>query len=221
MISVVFDLDGTLIDSAQAIRKIANQLMAEHGLKPLTGQETRSFIGAGAAMFVRRAFAARAIEDPPALEAAIARFERYYAEADPLDNLPMPGADAALAALTGSGCALGLCTNKPGAPTEAVIKALGWSERLSVVIAGDSLSVRKPDPEPLLEAGRRLGGQPLLYVGDSEVDAETAARAGTPLLLYTEGYRAAPVETLPHRAAFSDFAELPDLVRAAAAEFSR
>ena len=218
MISVAFDLDGTLIDSARAIQAVGDRLLADHDLAPLSTEETRRFIGNGAAKFVERAFAARGVEASDLVSRAVSRFETYYAEADPLENAPMPGAGAALKALSGAGVAIGLCTNKPGRPTLSVVEALGWRDLLPVVVAGDTLPVRKPDPAPLLEAGRRLGGGPLVFVGDSEVDAETAERAAIPLLLYTEGYRKSPIEALPHRAAFSDFAELPALVQSIAAE---
>ena len=218
MISIVFDLDGTLIHSAPAIQAIGDRLLAERGLQSLTTTEARSFIGNGAAKFVERAFAARGVEDQAEVAAAVERFERYYVEADPLENAPMPEADTALRALIEAGFRLGRCTNKPGAPTRLVIEALGWTGLLPVVVAGDSLPVKKPDPAPLLEAQRLLGGGAMIYVGDSEVDAEAAERASAPFLLYSEGYRKSPAEQLPHRAAFSDFADLPELVRLAASE---
>lgn len=218
VIAVVFDLDGTLIDSARAIQAVGDRLLADHGLAALSAEETRSFIGAGAAKFVERAFAARSVADPGAVAAAVERFQIYYREADPLEhNTPMPGAAAAMDALAAAGCPLGLCTNKPEAPTRSVVGALGWADRFAALVAGDTLAVRKPDPAPLQEVGRLLGGGPLVFVGDSEVDAETAERAARPFLLYTEGYRKAPVEALPRSAAFSDFAELPALVEAVAA----
>jgi phosphoglycolate phosphatase len=89
---------------------------------------------------------------------------------------------------------------------------LGLDVHFPVVIGGDSLSVRKPDPAPLRAAVAGLGARDVVYVGDSEVDAETAARAGLPFALYTEGYRKGPVERIAHDRAFADFAELPGVV---------
>ncbi|MFZ2099294.1 MAG: phosphoglycolate phosphatase [Oricola sp.] len=211
---IVFDLDGTLIESAPAIMAVGNTLLAENGLPPLTLTETRSYIGNGAAKFVERAFSARGLHAAnEKLEAAYERFEFLYGEADPLDNLPMPGVDSALRALAANGFPLGICTNKPGIPTLSVITAIGWADLLKVIVSGDSLSVKKPDPGPLFEAQRLLGTASILYVGDSDVDAETARRAEVPLLLYTEGYRKSAIGALPHRAAFSNFEDLPELVR--------
>ena len=121
---------------------------------------------------------------------------------------------AALEALQAQGHVLGLCTNKPLAPTHAVLDHLNLSRFFGAVVGGDSLPVRQPDPAPLQATLAALGANPhkTLYVGDSEVDAETAQRAGLPFLLFTEGYRKTPVEDLPHRAAFRDFADLAGLV---------
>ncbi|MGR3698303.1 MAG: HAD-IA family hydrolase, partial [Roseovarius sp.] len=79
-------------------------------------------------------------------------------------------------------------------------------------IGGDSLTVRKPDPAPLQATAAALGARDVVFVGDSEVDAETAARAGVPFVLYTQGYRKGPVERITHDRAFSDFAHLPGLI---------
>ncbi len=94
------------------------------------------------------------------------------------------------------------------------MKHFGLSQYFDVVIGGDSLAVKKPDPEPpLLHTLVALGGDgPALFVGDSEVDAETALRAGVDFALFTEGYRKSPIEALPHRYAFSHFRELRGLI---------
>ena len=92
------------------------------------------------------------------------------------------------------------------------LAAQGWQDRFACVICGDSLPTRKPDPAMLQAAIAGVGGGPVLYVGDSEVDAETAHAAGVGFLLFTEGYRKSPVEALNPLASFSHFAELPALV---------
>lgn len=210
MARIVFDLDGTLIDSAPDIRAVANDLLAEAGRAPVTLAETREFVGHGAAVFIARLRAARDLPD----SAQAALLERFVARYDAAVDLtrPYPEVPGALAALRASGHRLGLCTNKPIRPCRAVLRHLELDGFFETVWGGDSLSVRKPDPAPLIAAFDALGAGPRIYVGDSEVDAETAARADVPFLLFTEGYRKAPVETLPHRAAFSDFAALPALV---------
>ena len=124
----------------------------------------------------------------------------------------MPGADAALRVLHNEGCELALCTNKWEAPTRVILRAHDWSSLFEAVIAGDTLARRKPDPAPLLAASERLSGRPVFYVGDSDIDAETAEAAGIPFVIYTKGYRRKDINELTHAATFSEFAELPMLI---------
>ncbi|MBX2855108.1 MAG: phosphoglycolate phosphatase [Rhodobacteraceae bacterium] len=210
--ALIFDLDGTLIDSAPVIMMVANRLFEELRIKPLDLAETKSFVGSGAAALLEQSLASRGVETPAIVDAAFPRFEKFYVEFNPLENKPYPGVEAALRALVAEGFALGLCTNKPTPPTKAVVEALGWDDLFGAVICGDTLKVRKPDPEPLRTAFAELKRSNLIFIGDSEIDAETAQAAEAPLLLFTEGYRKSPVEALPHRAAFSDWTAFPALV---------
>lgn len=211
MARVVFDLDGTLVDSAPDLHGIANRVLADRALPPITLDEARSFIGQGVVVFVRKLRAARGIPDADHA-ALLAQYLALYEEAVTLTVL-YPGVVEALVALRAEGHALGLCTNKPMRPTLALLRHLDLEQHFLTIIAGDSLPVHKPDPGPLHAAFEMAGVTgPAIYVGDSEVDAETARRAGIPLLLFTEGYRATPVADLPHHKAFSSFADLPGLV---------
>ncbi|MFB9149893.1 phosphoglycolate phosphatase [Roseovarius ramblicola] len=210
--AVVFDLDGTLIDSAPDIHAAANTLMARHGFAPFTPEDTRSFIGSGVPHFISCCLRARGRPGDAALRAQlIAEFIDLYETAVTLTRV-YPGAAEALHALENAGFALGLCTNKPVTPARSVLAHLGLDGHFPVVIGGDSLTVRKPDPAPLQAAVAGLGARDVVYVGDSEVDAETAARAGLPFALYTQGYRKGPVADMPHARAFADFADLPGIV---------
>ncbi|SPF79498.1 phosphoglycolate phosphatase [Pseudoprimorskyibacter insulae] len=211
MAHIVFDLDGTLINSAPDIQGVANGLLQEAGLEPITLDQTRSFIGNGAAVFVERMRKARDVPDDRQAEMHKA-FVAWY-DAAVTRTVIYPGVERALDDLASAGFALGICTNKPIRPCRAVLDHFGLTGRFATIWGGDSLPVHKPDPAPLHAAYEALGGDaPRIYVGDSEVDAETAQRAGVPFLLYTEGYRKTPVALIPHHAAFSDFAELPALV---------
>ncbi|QFT62140.1 phosphoglycolate phosphatase [Roseivivax sp. THAF30] len=206
---IVFDLDGTLIDSAPEIRGIANALLAEDARAPLTLEETKSFIGNGAPTFIARMRAAREIPGE-AQGRLLHAFEARYETAFGLTTL-YPGVRGALEALRREGHVLAICTNKPIRPTLAVLAHLGLETYFDTVVGGDSLPVRKPDPEPLRAATL---GEPAVYVGDSEVDAETAARAGVPFLFFTEGYCHIPHEKITAAASFPDFKDLPQLVSA-------
>jgi len=212
---VVFDLDGTLIDSAPDIRQIANEVLAAEDRPPVSLAETKGFIGSGAPKFVERMRAARDLPDA-AQDRMLERFVTLYDDAVGLTR-PYPGAVAALEALAAAGHRLGLCTNKPLAATQAVLDHLDLARHFEIVLGGNSLPQRKPDPAPLHAAFAALGTGHRIYVGDSEVDAETARRAGVAFLLFTEGYRKSPAEALPHQAAFDDFARLPALVTGAEA----
>lgn len=211
--AVVFDLDGTLIDSAPDIHAAANTVMTRHGLAPFTLAEARGFVGHGAGVFIDRCLAARGLSDSPAFRAqALAEFLALYETAVHL-TAPYPDVVTALTRLRKAGYLLGICTNKPSDPARAVLCHLGLAGLFHAVIGGDGPDGPKPGPAPLLAACRALGAAQAVFVGDSEVDAETAARAGMPFALFTEGYRTRPVHDLPHRAAFAAFADLPDLVQ--------
>ncbi|SDE43314.1 phosphoglycolate phosphatase [Paracoccus isoporae] len=208
---VIFDLDGTLIDSAPDIHATANAVLADEGLGQLDLATVRGFVGRGVPHLVDRLLGAHGIADPVRAERMTANLVARYEGAVGL-TAPYPGVGAVLKHLRGRGDVLGVCTNKPLAPAMAVLRHLGLDQYFDAVAGGDSGLPRKPDPAPLLDTLARLGGGTAAYVGDSEVDAESARAAGLPFLMFTEGYRSAAAETLPHHAMFSDFAELPGLL---------
>ncbi|QDC10750.1 phosphoglycolate phosphatase [Oceanicola sp. D3] len=216
MARIVFDLDGTLIDSAPDIHAGANVLLEAEGVEPITLADTHSFIGQGASVFIEKVRRARGIaesEHARMLAAFVASYETLVTR-----TKVYPGVVAALEALRAGGHSLGICTNKPLVPCKAVLAHLDLTRFFATILGGDSLPTHKPDPAPLEAAFAALGEGPAIYVGDSEVDAETARRAGVPFLLFTEGYRKAEVAALPHRAAFSDYTKLAGLVRKLEAE---
>ncbi len=209
MARIVFDLDGTLIDSAPDIQGVANGVLASHGAG-ISLAETREFIGNGVDVFVTRMRAAKDL--PDALHADfVAEFKRGYLTAFSLTQV-YAGVVEALETLEQAGHSIGICTNKPLAPCNAVLDHLDLTRFFRTIVGGDTLSVSKPDPAPLNAAFDALGDGPRIYAGDSEVDAETAQRAGVPFLLFSEGYRKTPVAAIPHDTAFSSYAALPALI---------
>ncbi|MCL7464744.1 phosphoglycolate phosphatase [Phaeovulum sp. NW3] len=214
MAAIIFDLDGTLVDSVPDIHAAVNRMLADHGDGPMDVAQVRSFIGNGVPALIAKVMAARG-ENPGDVARHAEReacFMRHYMAAPTDLGAPFPGVVAALDALAAAGHRLGVCTNKPVEPARAILRDLDLADRLPVVIGGDSLPVRKPEPAPLLAAAEALGGTPVIYVGDSEVDAETAQRAGLPFLLFSGGYRRTPVAELANDGVFDAFADLPGLV---------
>lgn len=209
--AVVFDLDGTLIDSLPDIAAAANALLADHGLDPLPQTQIGSFVGMGERVFLDRLIAATAL-DAAEYDALMGEFITYYKVSTGLTTV-FPGALDAVKALKAEGYKLGICTNKPGVPLAAVLDALDLAQWFDVIIAGDTLPVRKPDPAPLHLAFERMAATTGVYVGDSDVDAETAQRAGVPFAFFTEGIRTKPMDEIPHDRAFDRFEELPAICR--------
>lgn len=208
--AIVFDLDGTLIDSAPDICAIANAVLSEKGVDPLTLAETRHFIGNGARVFVARMLAARGLPDAW-LDDLHRDFVARYDDAHDLTVI-YPGVLSALDQLAAESHSLGICTNKPLSPALAVLDHFGLRSRFASIVGGDSLPVTKPDPAPLLHCFSNLPGQNRVYVGDSEVDHQTAMAAGIPFALFTEGYRKSPVDAFAGAVPFSDFAALPPII---------
>lgn len=211
-VALVFDLDGTLIDSAPDIHAAANKVFGAKGLAPFPHDVVRGFIGNGVGVLVSRLLASRGLEDSGSLHREmVADFINIYEEAFDLTSL-YPGATEALTDLHAKGHPLAICTNKPEGPARAALRHFGLAPLFPVVIGGDSLPDRKPHPAPLRVAIAATGATRALFVGDSEVDAETARAAGVPFALYTGGYRKAPAESLGARAIFDHHGALPGLV---------
>jgi phosphoglycolate phosphatase len=208
--AIVFDLDGTLIHSAPDLLAAANVMLAGAGAAALDLPTLTGFIGNGVPVLVERIIAARDL-DPARHPQLLEAFHLAYAAAPADLTEPYPGVVSALTTLRAQGHALGICTNKPEAPARRILDLLGLTPFFGVVVGGDTLAEKKPDPAPLRAAFAGLGAARGLYVGDSEVDAETALAAGLPFALYTGGYRKAPPEAIAHDAAFDGFAGFPAL----------
>jgi len=215
--AVVFDLDGTLVDTVHDICDALNLALADHALRPMTLDETRLMIGAGAHTLVVRALAAAGAPADEALaEACFARFLDRYAAAPSVRSEPYPGVREALSALSDAGCALGVCTNKPHALTRAILEALELAPFFGeAVVGGDALPVRKPDPGHLLAVLERAGAQPdaAVMVGDSATDVAVARAAGARVVLVAFGYTDRPAATLGADGVIAHFDELGGALR--------
>lgn len=210
--NIVFDLDGTLIDSAPDIQCVASAVLGQLGKEDLTLDETRSFIGEGSAVFVSRMMAARGIEETAQSHAEIHRAFLAQYEFSVDKAVFYPGVLDALTALKAARHKLGLCTNKPELPTRAVLRYMRMESIFDAVVAGGMIDSRKPEPDMLFKTIEDLGGGPTLYVGDSEIDAETAKRASVLFALYSGGYRKTPVSEIYQNWIFDDFDALQAIV---------
>ncbi len=207
--TLVFDLDGTLVDSAPDIAAAVNALFAELALPEVELALIRRMIGDGAPVLLERALAhVGAVHTAADL---MPRFSVHYGENAVRLTTVYPAVVETLTQLRDLGCRLGVCTNKPIGPTRAVLEALGLDSLIEAVVGGDSLPQRKPAPEPLLAVIDALGGTPdnAVLIGDSAVDLACAAAAGVPAIIIPSGYGMAEPKAAIIAAGF---AELPRVI---------
>ena len=171
---VVFDLDGTLIDSAHDVATSANELVTTLGGQPLALDDVVMMIGEGAAVLVKRALAAAGLD--PDTPNALAHFLEIYNRHLLDRTMPYPGVKETLA-IAQQRARLAVLTNKPLAPTERILEGLGLREFFDLVVGGDNARGRKPDPAALLALASERPAEGALFVGDSPIDYSTA-RAG-------------------------------------------
>jgi phosphoglycolate phosphatase len=207
---LVFDLDGTLVDSAPDLRAALNQMLRERGHSALSLAQVKRMVGDGAPAMVARALAASG-SDPADSVGALPRFLEIY-EADPIRlTRAYPKVPETLATLRGRGYRTSICTNKPQRATIAVIEGLGLGELFDGIAGGDRFPVKKPDPGHLLGLIGELGAraEASAMIGDSENDAAVARAAGVPLVLMRYGYARVDPESLAADALIGHFSELP------------
>lgn len=183
----IFDLDGTLVDSAPDLHAALDRLMAARSLPGFSRAEVVGMIGDGARVLVERALAARGQPfDPAALDAFLADYTAHAA----VETRPFPGIPEALDRLQADGWRLAVCTNKPVAPARELLGALGLLDRLAAVGGGDSFPVRKPDPGHLLATIEAAGGNAgtTVMIGDHRNDVRAARGAGVPCVFVGWGY---------------------------------
>lgn len=214
---VIFDLDGTLIDSAPHLGHALNRLLAERGRPAVTGEMLRSLIGDGPRLLVERGFAstgrALSVEE---VDPALARFLDLYA-ALPADSASVyPGVPQTLARLADAGHPIGLCTNKPHGIARSLLAELGLLPFFGAIVGGDSLPQRKPAPEPLLAVLAALGAptSAAVMVGDGPNDVAAAHAAGVASILVSYGYARGNPADLPAGRLIHRFTDLPDALEA-------
>ncbi|MEC9022137.1 MAG: phosphoglycolate phosphatase [Pseudomonadota bacterium] len=214
---VVFDLDGTLIDTLPDILAALNKIMVGEGLREIRAEEGKTFIGGGAYNLIEQAFSAIGIDpEDPKIETAFQQFLINY-EKDPTSRSRFyPGVQDFLRTLQLSGIKMGVCTNKPVGLTRKIISKMAIDHYFEdAILGGDSLDIRKPNPQHLVGVIELMGLRPnnVIMVGDSETDIKAARGAGVPIVVVDYGYTSIPHDLLGADALISSFFELPDVMR--------
>lgn len=212
---VVWDLDGTLVDSAADIARTLNELLHECDEPPLDDTVVRGMIGDGVSRLVRRGFAQHGSRlDDAELREHVNRFMRLYERNATASTRLFPGALEALREFSSAGLPQAICTNKPEAITRQILADLDVADYFRAVVGGDTVPFKKPAPEPLLAAMAGIGVEPMraLLIGDSEIDVAAARSAGTRVAILAHGYSRVPAGELGADMYIEELADLATIV---------
>jgi phosphoglycolate phosphatase len=214
-LTVVFDLDGTLIDTAPDLIETLNVILKKERLPAVPYDEARLMIGGGAKRMLELGLKADGrATDGPDMERMFQDFLKYYSEHVADRSRPFPGLEGALDVLTAKGCKLAVCTNKLEGLSRQLLDALDMTKRFEFICGQDTFSTMKPDPEVLRKTIAKAGGElsRAVMVGDSATDINTAKAAGVPVVAVDFGYTEIPVSKLGPDRVISDFGALPEAV---------
>ena len=214
--TAVFDLDGTLADTAPDLVATLNAILGREDIPPLPAEQARTMIGAGARALVERGFAAAGLEIAPGrLDELYRDFLVHYAANICVETRLYPGVAEALDRLQMAGFGLAVCTNKVEAHAVQLLDVLGVAGRFGAICGRDTFAYFKPDPRHLTLTVERAGGDArrAVMVGDSRTDIVTAQAAGVPVVAVPFGYTDTPVEDLGPDAVITHFDELFDAVQ--------
>jgi len=214
--TIIFDLDGTLIDSALDVGAAVNRVLIEQGFDPIDDQTARNLMGEGGKAMVAKAFRLRGHDlTENTLQRLTRRFIDHY-QADPVGRTALyPDVAEVVAQLHGQGIAMAVCTNKFEQPARDILDALGLSRFIGDVAGADTFAVRKPDPGHLLRLLRRFerNHRNAVMVGDSIHDVQAAKAAGIPVVAVTWGYTIEPAASFGADVLIDRFSALPEALR--------
>jgi phosphoglycolate phosphatase len=208
---VVFDLDGTLVDTAPDLCASLNHVLDRFGRPPVPVDDVRHMVGLGAAKLIERGMEATGGMPDDATEGAMMKvFLEHYGRNLSVTSRPFPNVVEALEALDEAGVLMAVCTNKPEGLARRLLADLDMVRLFPVILGGDSLPVKKPDAGHLIGTLARMTGPEgsAVMVGDSQTDLSAARNAGLPAVLVTFGYTPVPAAELGADALIDDFAEL-------------
>jgi phosphoglycolate phosphatase len=215
--TIVFDLDGTLIDTAPDLIDTLNMVFAREGWPPVPYETARNMIGGGARMMITRGIATEGIVlAPTKLEQLFADFIAHYAEHVADRSRPFPGLTEALDRLASDGYRFAVCTNKLERLSVLLLEQLQLADRFAAICGQDTFGVQKPDPEVLRRTIAAAGGRltQAVMIGDSATDIRTARAAGIPVVAVDFGYSERPVAEFEPNCIISHFAQLPSAIAA-------
>ncbi|MGQ3670800.1 phosphoglycolate phosphatase [Xanthobacter sp. TB0136] len=215
--TIVFDLDGTLVDTAPDLLNALDAVIAPLGIAPVDREVARNFIGGGARLLVRRALESEGqTVDAARLEELNSAFLAHYAAHIAEDSRPFPGMVDALERLSAGGARLAVCTNKLEHLARQLLDALDLTRHFAAITGGDTHGVSKPDPLPLNATIAAAGGtlSRSVMVGDSLTDIRVARAAGTPVVAVSFGYTEIPPAEMGADRLIHDFSELDAAVKA-------
>ena len=211
--TIIFDLDGTLVDTAPDLIDTLNVILGREGLPAVPYDQARALIGHGARRMLERGLA---VAGRPAgnIDRMFGEFIAYYSEHVADRSRPFPGVETALDTLAGRGCKFAVCTNKLEWLSGRLLKHLGLAWRFAAICGRDTFRVQKPHPDALLGALRRAGGSlnRAVMVGDSQTDIATARAALMPVVAVDFGYTEVPVSELEPDKIISHYRYLPDAI---------
>jgi len=213
--TIVFDLDGTLIDTAPDLVDTLNLILARHDVPAVAFDDARTMIGAGVKSLLQRALASKGLQFPPdRIDALFAEYLEFYGEHIADRSRPYPGLTGALDALAARGCRFAVCTNKLEGLSVRLLDALGLSSRFVAICGQDTFAMRKPDPDMLRLTIARAGGDTghAIMVGDSMTDVATARAAAVPVVAVDFGYTELPATEFGADRLISHFDALPEAV---------
>lgn len=215
-VSIIFDLDGTLVDSAPDLLNAVNHVMEQTGRKPISLEVLRSIIGKGGRVMLCKALESNGEElSEEELQPLLQMFLEYYTANIAVDSKPFDGLIQVLDMLQESGAKLGVCTNKREHLAVKVLEELGLKKYFSEIVGPDTLGVSKPHPGHILGTIEKINGNPekAIMIGDGSPDILAAQAASVPVVAVTFGYTDVPIKELNPDVTIDHFAELPDILK--------
>ena len=219
--AVIFDLDGTLVDSAPDLMLATNHVLSMFRRRPISMDEVRAFVGHGAKALIARGWAATGDPiDEKSLDYYHAEFLRYYEKNIAVNSVAFPGVIKLLERCAAEGIKMGVCTNKVEGLSVRLLQALDMVKYFGAIVGPDTINIAKPDPAPYLETLKRLGvaARNSILVGDSATDILTARAADVPIIAVSFGYTPRPVAEYRPDFIVSHFDEIWDILKKSGVE---